>query len=128
MQECAVCNKAISPDRLSAQPRAVTCSASCVQEYRKRLNRRSSSAARRRKAVGVQPAPKVHREAEGVDTADQVHDEGHANCLALSDLADDLKDTVRPVEAMRSQVRMYRVAATRGDRQELLREIRASTE
>ena len=54
MQECAVCNKAISPDRLSAQPRVVTCSASCVQEYRKRLNRRSSSAARRRKAVEVQ--------------------------------------------------------------------------
>ena len=36
-------------------------------------------------------------------------------CLALEDLAEDLKDVVRPIEAMRTQVRMYRVAATRRD-------------
>ena len=36
-------------------------------------------------------------------------------CLAMEDLAEDLKDVVRPIEAMRNQVRMYRTAATRRD-------------
>ena len=37
----------------------------------------------------------------------------HVPCISLQQLADDLKDTVRPVAAMRAQVRMYRTAATR---------------
>ena len=37
----------------------------------------------------------------------------HGPCISLQQLADDLKDTVRPVAAMRAQVRMYRTAATR---------------
>ena len=37
----------------------------------------------------------------------------HGSCITLQQLADDLKDTVRPVAAMRAQVRMYRTAATR---------------
>ena len=37
----------------------------------------------------------------------------HEPCISLQQLAGDLKDTVRPVAAMRAQVRMYRTAATR---------------
>ena len=37
----------------------------------------------------------------------------HGSCITLQQLASDLKDTVRPVAAMRAQVRMYRTAATR---------------
>ena len=37
----------------------------------------------------------------------------HGSCISLEDLASDLKDSVRPVVAMRAQVRMYRTAATR---------------
>ena len=37
----------------------------------------------------------------------------HGSCISLEDLASDLKDSVRPVAAMRAQVRMYRTAATR---------------
>ena len=35
------------------------------------------------------------------------------SCIHLEDLASDLKDSVRPVAAMRAKVRMYRTAATR---------------
>ena len=37
----------------------------------------------------------------------------HGSCITLQQLAPDLKDSVRPVAAMRAQVRMYRTAATR---------------
>ena len=37
----------------------------------------------------------------------------HGSCISLEALASDLKDTVRPVAAMRAKVRMYRTAATR---------------
>ena len=37
----------------------------------------------------------------------------HGSCITLQQLADGLKDTVRPVAAMRAKVRMYRTAATR---------------
>ena len=37
----------------------------------------------------------------------------HGSCIRLEDLASDLKDSVRSVAAMRAQVRMYRIAATR---------------
>ena len=56
--------------------------------------------------------------AEGTESNSQADMEAqmppeHGSCISLEDLASDLKDSVRPVVAMRAQVRMYRTAATR---------------